>query len=351
MSYVVIVGGGVSLFYDWFPVYAFHLGLFVFCSGYFYKEKYETAPMKYIWRKIKTLIIPLYIYNFVYAGIITLLSRFGFHFGDVNIYSLLIKPINDGHQFSLNFSSWFVIPLFMVEALNIIFRKSLFFMKQKNKERVLFALYFLMGMIGSYLASAGYRTGWWIVLDRMLYFMPFYGLGNYYKSELEKYDSIGNTFYFLSIFTVQLAIICIYKETPAYSPSWMGDFDDGVFLPYMVGVLGIAFWLRISNILEPVIGKSKAINVIADNTYSIMVNHPSGFLVVNTLYALIFKYTSFLNDFSIKDYKENVTYTYMINGMGQSLIIYLIAGLVFPITLSLLIHKIKNKIRDINARS
>lgn len=31
-------GEGVSLFYDWFTPYSFHLPLFMFCSGYLYKS-------------------------------------------------------------------------------------------------------------------------------------------------------------------------------------------------------------------------------------------------------------------------------------------------------------------------
>lgn len=33
--------GGISLFYEWFPPYAFHLPLFAFASGYFYKNSHE----------------------------------------------------------------------------------------------------------------------------------------------------------------------------------------------------------------------------------------------------------------------------------------------------------------------
>ena len=32
-------GGGINILANWFPYYGFHLGLFLFASGYFYKEK------------------------------------------------------------------------------------------------------------------------------------------------------------------------------------------------------------------------------------------------------------------------------------------------------------------------
>ena len=39
-------GGGFSIFYEYFPIYAFHLGLFVFASGYFYNPENENNIIK-----------------------------------------------------------------------------------------------------------------------------------------------------------------------------------------------------------------------------------------------------------------------------------------------------------------
>lgn len=36
----------------------FHMALFVFLSGYFYKDKYTKEPLKYINRKIKSIYVP-----------------------------------------------------------------------------------------------------------------------------------------------------------------------------------------------------------------------------------------------------------------------------------------------------
>ena len=60
-------GGGINLLSDWFPYYGFHLGLFLFASGYFYKSKYENHICSYIWKKIKSLIIPLLLWNVFYV--------------------------------------------------------------------------------------------------------------------------------------------------------------------------------------------------------------------------------------------------------------------------------------------
>lgn len=56
-----------SVFYEFFPPYGFHMGLFVFCSGYFYKESAEKDIERYVKKKLKTLIIPMYLWNCFYA--------------------------------------------------------------------------------------------------------------------------------------------------------------------------------------------------------------------------------------------------------------------------------------------
>ena len=73
--------GGVSLFYEIFPAPAFHIGLFVFTSGYFYKEINEDNILKYIIKKFRSLILPLFLWNIVYALIAQLMHMKGFSIG------------------------------------------------------------------------------------------------------------------------------------------------------------------------------------------------------------------------------------------------------------------------------
>lgn len=51
-----------------------------------------------------------------------------------------------------------------------------------------------------------------------------------------------------------------------------GELHETILI---VAYLGIAFWLRI--------GDNKYINLIADNTYSIMMNQFLGFMIVKTI--------------------------------------------------------------------
>lgn len=85
------------------------------------------------------------------------------------------------------------------------------------------------------------------------------------------------------VLAIQLTIIFVCGYAPQYEPVWC-NFPQFSILPYLTAFTGIAFWLRIARILTPVIGSSKLVNIIADSTYSIMVNHMLGFMLVKLFF-------------------------------------------------------------------
>ena len=75
-------GGAISIFGNWFPYYGVHLPLFAFCAGYFFKPQSIDNTGNYIKKKVKKLIIPLYIYTVVYGIIVQILKSMGFAMGE-----------------------------------------------------------------------------------------------------------------------------------------------------------------------------------------------------------------------------------------------------------------------------
>ena len=345
-------GGGVSLFYEWLSPYAFHLGLFIFASGYFYKNRYDDEPAyKYIWKKIKRLLIPLFIWNVFYGLLVWFLSTKGFTIGmPITPEKFFITPITTGHQFSLNLGGWFIIPLFMVQVWNILFRKIVLRkLKPSTKSIVVAVVYLVLGLLGVFLAKKGLKSGWGLVLTRFLFFLPFYGAGMLYKNCLEKHDHLKNLPYFGIILASLIVILCIFNKIPYYTPSWMRGNSSLIFMPFLVGFLGVAFWLRVSRILTPVVGRSKLVNLVADSSYSIMINQYLGFMLVNTVFAVMSKFITLTPTFNWKLYKSKVAYKYLPNNNSHFLILYLIAGIAVPIlirkVLMLVAHKCKKKIQ------
>ena len=326
-------GGGIVLLSDWFPYGGLHLALFAFCSGYFYKSSAEDSVLKYFLKKMRTLIIPLYIYTLVYGLIVQVARRAGFAMGgDFNFSDLVIAPITSGHQFIYNMGGWFVVPLFMVEMLNVLIRKILKLIHKDIPEWIFFIIGVALGITGNQLACMGYLQNWWLVLVRMLYFMPFYSLGILYKNRLEQFDrKLPSFWYFTVIFAIKLALAYHYGKMPAYTPSWCHDFTEGPLIPIIVGYLGIALWMRIAGILEPAIGRSKWVNLIADNTYSIMMNQFLGFMIIKTIYAWISKYYAGFSDFNMTSYQTDIFWYYIPKGLSYTVLIYVAAGIAFPI--------------------
>lgn len=333
--------GGVSIFYDWFTPYAFHLPLFIFASGYFYKKNDINNCTKSIWHKIKKLILPFYLWNFVYAIIIQILHHLGFQFGDpISFHSLIIAPLINGHQYALNCPSWFVAPLFYIYLLNLIIRKLL---KHAN-DWIFFILFLVFGMCGIKLAMLGYTHGWWLALTRSLAMLPFYGLGILYRSKLEEKDTLCHFTYFTIVLFLQLLLITKCGGTKGYAFVWFEDVDS-LYLPYIAGTLGIAFWLRIAKILSPVTKNSVHINWIADHSFTIMINHLSGFFILNCCYACINYYSHGhkLAYFDWSQFRTNVYYQIVPKGLSQYLILYLISGFIISFVIQCLVDIIKRK--------
>lgn len=175
--------GGFSLMYEFFTPYSFHLALFVFCSGYFYKDTSERTVGKYVLKKVKSLLIPLYLWNLFYGILQIFMFYKGFSIGEsISLYNLTIAPIVSGHQFIYNMGGWFVIPLFMIQVYNVLMRKLLRLLKCSHSDEILVILTLALGIWGVFMASGGYNENIWLVLVRMLYFAPFFQFGIFIKN-------------------------------------------------------------------------------------------------------------------------------------------------------------------------
>ena len=334
-------GGGINILADWFPYYSFHLGLFLFASGYFYKEQNEQHVGQFILKKIKHLIIPLFLWNCFYAIFVSFLSLFGFSIGTpVTLEKLTTLVLTSGHQFLFNLGSWFVVPLFSIQVFNILFRKITQKIESPYKEWLILSIYLAIGVFGVYLSNHGWITGWQRMFVRFASLLPFYEFGILYHSKLEKHDRISNIWYFSTILIIQAIIVAIFHRPPSFIYANPDIAKYGYFMPFISGAIGIALWLRIAKILEPAIGKSKIVNLIADNSFSIMVNHFLGFFIINSLYGLLLTKIFHVGHFDVATFKSNIWYFYYPSGLPQFQIFHLIAGISIPILIQLFLNNI-----------
>ena len=339
-------GGAISILKEWFPYDGTYLTLFAFASGYLYQNSSEEHVGGYILRKAKSLLIPLYLYNFAYALLVWLSRMKGFEIGeDPSLYSIFVLPITNGHQFLYNMGGWFIIPLFMIEIFNILIRKLSGFCKPPAKDWIIFLTYLVLGIIGNILASKGYNTGWWLVLVRMLFFLPFFGFGGFFKAVLEPaIQKIPDKWFFCSIFLIKLCMNLKYGIMPTFVPAWCTGFNFSPITSILSGYLVALFWMRIFTKLEPTLGRNRTINLIADNSYCIMINHFMGFMVVKTICALLSHILPALRDFDWIAYKTDIWWFYKPNGAYAFLAVYVIAGIFIPLFLKKVLISIKEKL-------
>lgn len=319
-----------------FPYQNYHIALFVFVSGYFinlnrnYKE--------FISHKFMKLIVPLYVWNFIYGILAFYLNKYhGFNLGGTfSVYNLLYAPIVDGHQFIYNMGSWFLIPLFGVQLIGFCILKPF---ADKNTRILYVALCLflllscLLGIIVLQTApeNFGERN---ITLTglRIFYFLPFYALGVFYRFILKKYDTLNSVIYFSFIIAATL-ILRIFFPYCDIIPAWLGEVNAPALIIFIIGFLAIFFWLRIAKIFSPILKNSPSLTYLSMHTFDIMMHHFAGFMLLKA--AL-----SPLGHFDTQAFKTNIWYYHFPFAENLVAPVYIFITIVIALFTGFTSHKI-----------
>lgn len=329
-----------------FPYYSFHVPLFLFISGYFYEERAEQGIGDYVKRKARRLLLPYYIWNLLYGLLAMALHKAGFSVGQgISLRTLLAEPFLGGHQFGWNFPAWFVPALFCVEMLNVCIRK-VSGLLHLEKEWLLLAGYLAAGIGTVWLAVGGHVWGYYKFPGRILFMLPCYEMGHFYRKKLEKYDTVPNGIYFAVLFAVQLAIV-FTNGGLAYSTVWCTGFANGPVIPYLTTVTGIAFWLRAAKITAPLLGRLPVAEWVGRNTYAVMMHHILGFLAVKGVMYGSGMMTPWCRDFDKAVFLAEVGYVYVPGGVEAFRWVYVAAGIGAAFVLQSCAEKFAGKMEDI----
>jgi fucose 4-O-acetylase-like acetyltransferase len=327
-----------------FPYYSFHVFIFLFVSGYFYRKEAEEDIVGYIKGKCITLLLPYFGWNLFYGIVSQLLHGAGFLLGDnLSFTSLFLAPFYSGHQFMYNFPSWFVPILFLIEVINVVMRKILGLL-HLNREWLIFAGCLILGIITVQLAIGGHVWGYYILPGRILFMLPGFQMGRIYREKLESHDTLSDGLYFLIVMGAQV-LICIFCAGLAFGAVWVSSFANGPIVPYLTVITGIAFWLRIARILSEVPRVSESLVRIGRNTFSIMMHHAAVFMVIKGICYVCSILTPLCGEFDRDLFFGDIGYVYLIGGTEASKWIYLAAGILVPIGISMGIQHIMNHIR------
>ena len=333
-------GGGILqvFFESWFPIYSFHVPLFVFIAGYFYRE--TLSATKYVWKRFKRLIIPFYGWHLFYGILLTLLTIVGIvNFGKtITLQNFFVDPWirwNSGYDFNL--ASWFLIWLFSIQAIYVIIRKTF---KIKN-EYLLLIVFLTGGLIGTYMSTLElYSDPLTEQLIKLLFGLPFIQFGYLYRNKLEKYDKPSYKS-FIIVFLIQIILIAFFKNEYPFNFVVGGGIFYNVFLPFITSLTGIWFWLQICTILSNKLGNNKITSYLGNHTLDIMIHHMFAFWLLNTLF-----YAIGAPGFNIPEYRTAIFYEYLINDDSHFLILYALLGLAIPIGISKITSRIKFRLKN-----
>ena len=328
-----------------FPYYSFHVPLFLFISGYFYREEEEAAPLAYCLKKIKRLLVPYFIWNLIYGILAWLLRLNGFTMGeDISFQTLFLSPFLHGYQFIYNYAAWFVPVLFVIEIMNMVMRLLLKKLHLCNESLIL-AGSLIVGMAVVWLSIGGHVWGLYKAPGRLLFLYPCFQMGQFYRRKLEKHDTLGNLPYFAVVIGLQL-ILTFSCNGLSFSSVWCTGFANGSIIPYVTTVSGIAFWLRIAKILTPISYKSKGITYLGRNTYAVMMHHVMAFMIIKMVIAAFAAHTAWFADFDMELYRSNIDYYYLAKGAEQFKMVYLSAGVILPLLLQYGLDRTWRKVKE-----
>lgn len=315
--------------------------LFFFISGYFYKESNEKSISKYLIYKCRRLLLPAFAWNMFYGLAAWVLRHKGFQIGlPLSFYTVFTRLFTYGNSFRYNLAIWFVPALFLVEMTYISLRKILR-VTDRNRETAFALLCLAGGLLAIAFSHTDYnfryilddynvpaeniQNEFAIIPVRTMFCLPFYGLGRLYCVKLEEYmDTVKLPVYFGAILLVQFTVALLYGRVPTMDVNLCQNLP---WSAYITAMTGIAFWLRISRILAPILKNCRMILYLGQNTWSVMMHH---IFFIFIMKAGVMHLERWFSPFDAESYKTYIWYMplpfpqfkliYAAGGIGGSLL-------------------------------
>lgn len=260
-----------------FPAYSFHMPLFLFLSGYLFKITHINNMKSLIIKRTKSLVIPYYYWNLFYGILVSIFLYFGIfnNAQTINLYNFFIEPIFGGYQYNFNGPSWFLISLFFVQVFYTFFRKIL---KRDDKNTnliilvVLFFISFLVIKWSNLIEMKNNNIP--LFISRTLFGITFFHFGFYFKNYIKFNFSIKSLLIIILIKIISNLVVGVN-----YTLSMRMIFRGYDIIPMFYSVLGILYIFNISKFIFDIIENLKLykvkniIDVIGNNTFSIMMHH------------------------------------------------------------------------------
>ena len=267
-----------------FPEYSYHMPLFIFASGYFYKSEYEDKIIELAKKRFSS-IKNYFNINIFYFILSFILVNIGLLNRNINfdLKNFFVEPFLGGFQFYFNGPGWFVPFIFLLQITFCIIRK---LTKSKNelnlnfnKESYMLLFFMFIGTISTYISRFYPVVNDDVTLFhsflRVLFGLQFFQLGYFYRHFIERYTTYSIKNFILLIIAKVLFINIFGNYT--FSLRTL-KFNNMILLPIFTSILGIMYTLYLTNFILRIFNKEnskfiKVISLIGENTWSIMMHH------------------------------------------------------------------------------
>lgn len=266
-----------------FTPYSFQLALFFFISGCLFKDKYLNDIKTFVGRRVKSLLVPYFLYNLFYLGVTILIAKVTGKFWGmpISLKNFFITPFLNGHQFDLSCPMWFVTQLFMTMIAFLLIFKLL--NKITTNKFTHLAFFTITGIAAiplcKWLEPASPPPPLILVIIRTMFSMFFVYLGYFYTHYIKDNYNIFTPKWLGSMIVLQSILWLFNRDYDpvhgiglSYVLVW-ARFDEQLIVPVITSITGIWASLFTVKILYPYLKDIKLIQYMGKVTYHIMANH------------------------------------------------------------------------------
>ena len=313
----------------------YHLAVFFFVAGFFFKEKYTVTPMIFIRKKLKRLYVP-----FVVAGIVCLLLHNLFY--QLNIYgteltmSQFKKEVFDttirmvSHE-QLMGAMWVCPAMFMVSIIGLAGFKVASISRWKisllAKQSAVFALIVFIGSACLYLfhLKSPYCIWQYMIISGI--FFEGYLFGKLLPRILIK---VKNAVLFV-LFVVLILLLTQWGVYGRLQPDRINE--ENPLLVLFIGMAGAIMVYLLAKMLENY-KMGKWIAICGEYSFSIMLLHFLSFKLVNLFQCWFYGYPL----------RKIADFPFISFDVSAWMIFYVLSGTIIPIVLSKGLHLVISKV-------
>lgn len=280
---VVVGHSGCPLFLHNF-IYLFHMALFYFVAGFFFKNKYLNTPKEFVIKRIKRLYFPWAIYGLVFVLLHNLFVHIGIYGMIVPGYDMSFYSFEDIFYKTLavlvmRWQELLLSPFWFLKSLllaNFIFLFLLLICKylrcsSLTEILIFIAIYMVAGLVNQFYGKLPMHLGREIIAVGLLY------LGYWTGKNINKIKINGK----YAVFAICILLICMQLGHIEYASSSITNIFyfticsiSGIYLVYYIS-------LRISHFRNI----SKVLVFIGNHTLEIFGLHFLSFKLVTLLYG------------------------------------------------------------------